>query len=102
MDELISRQEAIDSIMEEPSEVRYPAFYAEKIRQLSPAQPTADVQELKHGRWLVLYDDDSPQDGVWECSECGYLRFLDDCSPMNFCPECGADMRKESDDAKEL
>ena len=39
MNDLISRQAAIDSIMEEPSEARYPVFYAEKIRQLSPAQP---------------------------------------------------------------
>ena len=40
MDELISRQAAIDSIMEEPSEARYPVFYAEKIEQLPSAQIT--------------------------------------------------------------
>ena len=45
--DLISRQAAIDSIMEEPSEVRYPVFYAEKIRQL----PTADVPDRKVGKW---------------------------------------------------
>ena len=39
MDDLISRQAAIDSVMEEPSEVQYPVYYAEKIRQLPPAQP---------------------------------------------------------------
>ena len=46
MDDLISRQAAIDTIMEEPSEVRYPAFYAEKIRQLSLTQPTANMVEV--------------------------------------------------------
>lgn len=39
MDDLISRQAAIDAIMEEPTEVRYPVYYAEKIRQLTSAQP---------------------------------------------------------------
>lgn len=45
----ISRQAAIDSIMEEPSEARYPAFYAEKIRQLPPEQPeTTKEYNLKN------------------------------------------------------
>lgn len=39
MGDIISRREAIDSIMEEPPEARYPVFYAEKIRQLPSAQP---------------------------------------------------------------
>lgn len=38
MSDLIDRQAAIDSIMEEPSEARYPVFYAEKIRQLPSEQ----------------------------------------------------------------
>lgn len=38
MDDMISRQAAIDAIMEEPSEVRYPVYYAEKIRQLPSSQ----------------------------------------------------------------
>ena len=54
--------------------------------------PTADAVEVRHGKWWALYDEDSPQDGVWKCSECGYIRLSDDCSPMNFCPDCGAKM----------
>lgn len=47
MNDLINRQMAIDVIMEEPSEVRYPAFYAEKIKQLSSAQyePLTDIEQ---------------------------------------------------------
>ena len=43
--DMISRQAAIDSIMEEPSEARYPVFYAEKIRQLPSAQPEYNLDE---------------------------------------------------------
>lgn len=53
--------------------------------------PTADVVERKKGRWLN-------KGGKICCSECGRTNFL---SP-NFCPECGADMREEKDDEKNI
>ena len=56
-------------------------------------QPTADVRENVHGEWQVYYDEDSPQDGVWTCPVCSYTRSIDDISPTNFCPYCGADMK---------
>lgn len=60
--------------------------------------PTADVVEVKRGMWNAYYDDDDPQDGIWKCSVCGYIRFIEDSSPSNFCPDCGAKMcEKESD-----
>ena len=57
--------------------------------------PTADVAEVKHGEWIVLYDEDSPQDGIWKCSICDYIRFVDDTTPTNYCPNCGAKMRPQ-------
>lgn len=60
--------------------------------------PTADVTEVKRGEWIVLYDEDSPQDGIWKCSRCDYIRFVDDITPMNFCPNCGADMRERREE----
>ena len=48
MDDTIRRQEAIDSIMEEPSEARYPVFYAEKIRQLPAVQPELGKYEYHY------------------------------------------------------
>lgn len=48
--------------------------------------------ECKRGEWIVLYDEDSPQDGIWKCSMCGYTRPVDDITPINYCPNCGADM----------
>lgn len=62
---------------------------------------TADVQEVKRGKWLPDYDSaeydfdgSTPlseprifQDG-WQCSLCGQY----EPSETNFCPNCGAKM----------
>lgn len=49
-----------------------------------------EVIEPKRRRWI------SNHDGYWICSECG-LRVLI-YAKGNFCPNCGADMRKGADD----
>lgn len=58
--------------------------------------PPADVAEVKHGEW-----ENKLPDG-WQCSECFEiipLRFMAmfcwGRNRMNFCPNCGADMRGE-------
>ena len=59
--------------------------------------PTADVQEVRNGRWIlprkkgcVIYDEVAYK----ECSECGKVTFLAKTkySQMNYCPNCGARM----------
>lgn len=74
MDDTISRQAAIDSIMEEPSEARYPVFYAEKIRQL----PSARSEVTPHRNYQYLSD-------YW--CECGW--HLGKKGDVNYCPNCG-------------
>ena len=39
MQDLISRQAAIDAIMGEPTDAHYPSWYAERLEQLPSAQP---------------------------------------------------------------
>lgn len=57
-------------------------------------QPTADVQEVKHGDWLKPGNDpiDNKQ---WICSECKGLTetayYCGHCY-YNYCPNCGARM----------
>lgn len=58
--------------------------------------PTIDP--VKHGRWTK-----AERQGCWsyadvykQCSECGKVTFL--AEKMNYCPNCGADMRGESND----
>lgn len=57
MDDTIRRQTAIDSIMEEPSEARYPVFYAEKLKQLPSAQ--------SEPRWIPVKKDLPKKDGAY-------------------------------------
>lgn len=50
--------------------------------------PSAEF-ECKKGKWI---DSDNVS---WMCSECGkWLDVLQGDVDMNFCPNCGADMRK--------
>ena len=94
MSDLISRQDAIDMLMERASNLRgivgdlggACSGAAELIMQLPPAQP-------KIGRWI---HDGSKWTNRWICSECGYKWFFD-CIEGAYCPNCGADMRGEHD-----
>ena len=45
MDDLISRQAAIDAIMCEPTEAHYPSWYAERLEQLPSAQPEMEIRK---------------------------------------------------------
>ena len=57
-------------------------------------QPTADVVEVRHGRWIHT-GYAMHWHGKDECSECTYHTFgRDDLSHFNFCPQCGAKMDK--------
>ena len=60
------------------------------------AFPTADVVEVKHGRW----NWQGPISvGGWVCSECKH-KFYQGYGNENFCPNCGADMREETEDGR--
>ena len=56
--------------------------------------PAADVQEVKHGRWIKKYR------GNYLCSECGawyrtkddYGNIIDGEITANYCESCGAKM----------
>ena len=65
------------------------------IADIINEQPTADVQEARHGKWRV-YDYDTPQ-----CTHCGmwmpFARYrrgqsTNARSITDFCPSCGAKM----------
>lgn len=111
MDDLISRQAAIDAIkdfkkgaaewrdeQEECSDIWHRADSAVasaleiglRIRKL-PAAP-----ERKTGKWVLTEDDNYE---YCTCSECGYQNGENWMigSDIPFCANCGADMRGEED-----
>ena len=49
MDDMISRQAAIDAIMGEPTDAHYPSWYAERLEQLPSAQP--EIIYCKDCKW---------------------------------------------------
>lgn len=63
--------------------------------------PTADVKPIVYGKWIYLYDFDGLE--ICECNKCGVSQEFDggifdvNSRRTNFCPNCGADMRKESE-----
>ena len=53
--------------------------------------PSADVRPVVWGEWKH-----SESAGLYTCSVCGQYGTVHDALDYNFCPHCGADMRKES------
>ena len=63
------------------------------IFEIINTQPTADVEEVKHGEWFTL--DDCANEGVY-CSVC-HKKVYKKCYAnqklkSNYCPNCGAKM----------
>lgn len=66
-----------------------PESFNALINSLILKQPTADVQEVKHGEWFLRH---LGAGHYWECSECAFQL----TTPRgNYCPNCGAKMDKE-------
>ena len=55
--------------------------------------PPADVKPVARGKWT--YGDGET---LWTCSVCGN----DSCCKGNYCPNCGAEMRKEVKDGEQI
>lgn len=74
--------------------VRASAMVIEMIKDA----PTADVQEVRHGKWLVIENDEDELwqgGGHYECTACGYGFSFGGFFEMNtlpYCPHCGAKM----------
>ena len=72
---------------------------ADNIKRDIETIPTADVVEVKHGKWL--YWQPGGTNHLWKCSVCDGaivtpMRFV--AKHIAFCEHCGADMREEGAD----
>jgi len=87
--------DVIDSIEEKRNII---ANWLEKVPSAQPERKTGKWIERKHGYWSFV-NDKGERDGwipSYECSECG-SRGWRNPEVMNFCPNCGADMRGEQE-----
>lgn len=90
MDDLISRQAAIDAINNALlSWSHMDEWRDNKIRKAIVDLPSA---ERKNGRWINHRNDNGHN--IADCSECGSaIQWFDDDEKPKFCCMCGADMR---------
>ena len=95
MDDLISRQAAIDELDEIESEVADGYGYQyEKWRKYFCGLPSAQP-ERKKGKWILECDAEGEGDNLYRCSKCGCKYGCQEYDKPNFCLGCGADMRNE-------
>lgn len=69
------------------------------VLELINQQPTADVQEVKHGKWIKIKNkffssSDGRGGNIVKCSVCGEPSACNFSTP--YCSICGAKMDKES------
>lgn len=91
----ISRQAAIETVMECYDNAELFEVYEEKLRELPPAQPESDS-----GRWERHYSRPGVYaDLYWHCSKCGYKTDYQYANVNHhYCPHCGRKMEREVSD----
>lgn len=83
MAEYIEREAAIDRL-EKLMQLQAPT-----ARAIIEAIPAADVQPVRHGRWVKTIGEN----GVTSACRCNLCGFEDNrYSLFNYCPNCGAHM----------
>ena len=69
--------------------------YAYNAAKLLDTVPIADVEEVRHGKWIPTSHPDQKR-----CSVCDVISFiaLYPCiNKADYCPQCGAKMDKEQE-----
>ena len=93
------------SVFDQNLEILIPLSDIRKALQMTP---TADVQEVRHGHWILLRESEitgfNPEFagrdpiGGYQCSNCKEVAILD-CNDefvlSRYCPHCGAKMDRE-------
>ena len=84
------------SVFDQNLEILIPLSDIRKALQMTP---TADVQEVRHGRWIS--NELGGYEWAYYCSECGWI----DGYPFNdrhkYCPNCGTKMDGEREEGND-
>lgn len=68
---------------------------AEELDQI----PTAEVKPIVYGEWIEHKNvEQANGETVYECSNCGVYSRKEFFCEKNFCPNCGAKMKKEREE----
>ena len=110
MDDLISRKMAIDALWEEREALeaymeeclKKECFASRAYAKTERNRIEEDIYILEHlpsaqkkGEWIEQVDLYGFFDTIPGCSECGHTTKMRE--RYNYCPNCGADMRGDSD-----
>lgn len=70
------------------------AYAVPLIKSIIDQQPTADVQEVKHGKMNMYKPRSMNRNATYKCSVCGKLcsSYYNDVGEWKFFPHCGAKM----------
>lgn len=90
---LIDSTKLIDAlpIVAEDKKISLIGAVADMVMLISE-QPVIEAEPVRHGRWECVIEIVSGV-SAGQCSECGRCDFV-----KNYCPNCGAKMRGESDE----
>ena len=80
-------------------------YYGWRDKQILKSIPAADVQFIRHGRWVENKSKQGKHMNIrkyWNCSECG----IEICSTLSafdlsiwsYCPVCGAHMMDKDEE----
>ena len=97
MSDLVNREELLEKLEEYIEYDTFDQYKEEPLINLSfeqlediiCSQPTVEAKPVANGEWKSELGLFFP---VYRCSECNYASAL---GKTNFCPYCGADMRKK-------
>lgn len=98
MKEYIEREALVEKISElEPGGI-FTEVFKKAVLEIISNQPTANVQEVRHGDWIKIKDrffssSDGRDGNVVKCSVCGELSSCNFSTP--YCSICGTKMDKE-------
>ena len=95
MPEYIKLEPLRDEIL---NDVEYDGDTVNYFLSIVDSQPAADVAEVKHGEWTEKPSRLGGNYSIFACSVCDKAFTFH--PNYDFCPGCGADMRKKEGDEK--